>query len=214
MWQVPRPIETPVAARRPARATVAAFAILFAMLAATPASAHDDTGLAGGFLSGFLHPLSGFDHALAMVAVGLWGAILGRPLLIALPIVFPLMMAVGGAIGIAGVPLPPVELGIAISVVTLGLMVLFAVRAPVAAACAIVALFALFHGFAHGQELPAAADPIGYSVGFVASTGFLHVVGIALGTVEAWRIGAIALRAAGGAIAIAGLWYVQQAIAA
>ena len=187
---------------------------MLAFLFATPASAHDDTGLAGGFLSGFAHPLSGFDHALAMVAVGLWGAILGRPLLVALPIVFPMMMTVGGAIGIAGLPLPPVELGIAVSVVTLGLMVLFAVRAPVIAACAVVAAFALCHGVAHGHELPAAADPIGYSVGFVAATGLLHVAGIAIGAAKAWRIGAIALRAGGGAIALTGLWYVQKALAA
>lgn len=213
MWRVTRPIESPVPALRRSRSAAAACGILLAILFATPASAHDDTGLAGGFLSGFAHPLSGFDHALAMVAVGLWGAILGRPLVIALPIVFPLMMAFGGATGIAGVPLPPVELGIAISVVTLGLMVLLAVRAPVLAACTIVAIFALFHGFAHGRELPAAADPVGYSLGFVASTGLLHVIGIALGYIENWRIGAIALRTAGGAIAVAGLWYVQQALA-
>lgn len=212
MLRVRQRIETPVFALRRSRVAIALCVVLLAILFATPAAAHDRSGLAGGFLSGFLHPLSGFDHALAMVAVGLWGAILGRPLLIALPMVFPIMMAVGGGIGIAGVPLPPVEIGIAISVVTLGLMVLFAVRAPVVVACAIVAVFALFHGFAHGQELPSAADPVGYSAGFVSSTGLLHVVGIALGTLKASRVGAIALRTGGGAIALTGLWYVKRAL--
>jgi len=188
-------------------------ALLVLALFPAPAMAHEGTGLAGGLAAGFVHPLMGLDHLLAMVSVGLWGAFLGRPLIIALPMLFPSMMAVGGALGMLGLPIPPVELGIAVSVVTLGLMILLAVRAPVAVACAIVALFALFHGYAHGMELPSAADPVGYSAGFVLSTGLLHVVGIALGFARALPFGAMALRAGGGAIALCGLWFVRAAVA-
>lgn len=188
-------------------------ALLVLGLWSTAAVAHGGTGLAGGFLTGFMHPLSGLDHMLAMIAVGLWGAFLGRPLIAALPMLFPLGMVVGGALGMLAAPMPPVEIGIAASVLTLGLMILLAVRAPVAIACAVVAVFALFHGYAHGQELPSAADPVGYSAGFVVSTGLLHLAGIALGTLKAAPAGAVALRAGGGAIAAAGLWFLFAAFA-
>lgn len=184
-------------------------AILLAVVP-TSASAHAGTGLAGGFVSGFLHPLSGADHMLAMISVGLWGAFLGRPLIIALPVIFPNMMAIGAGIGMAGFPLPPVELGIALSVLVLGLMILFAVRAPVPVACAVVAMFGLFHGYSHGVELPSAADPIGYATGFVLCTGLLHVAGIALGSLRGWRHGTAALRAGGGFIAACGLLFLVR----
>ncbi|WP_309603523.1 HupE/UreJ family protein [Sphingomonas sp.] len=171
---------------------------------ASPAMAHDGTGLAGGFVAGFLHPLSGPDHMLAMISVGLWGAFLGRPLVYALPMIFPTVMVIGAGMGMVGVPLPPVEIGIALSVLTLGLLILFAVRAPLWVACAIVAMFGLFHGYAHGLELPSAADPIGYSTGFVLSTGLLHLTGIALGLLKVSKAGALALRGAGGVIAVFG----------
>lgn len=145
-----------------------------------PAMAHDGTGLAGEFVSGFLHPLKGPDHMLAMVAVGLWGAILGRPLVVALPVVFPAMMAVGGVLGILSMPVPPVELGIATSVFVLGGVIVAGLRPPAWVAVLMVAVFALFHGYAHGLELPSAADPAGYSVGFVVSTGLLHLLGIGI----------------------------------
>lgn len=165
-------------------------------------------------MSGFLHPLSGFDHALAMIAVGLWGAILGRPLIVLLPIVFPLTMAFGGMLGIAGTPFPPVELGIAISVLALGLMVMLAVRASVILAATIVAAFALFHGYAHGQEAPSVADPVGYCVGFVLCTSLLHLVGIALGALKAFPKGMLVIRAAGAAIALSGLYFAAGALTA
>ena len=192
--------------------TLTALAFAVALLLPTAASAHSGTGLAGGFASGFVHPLSGADHMLAMVSVGIWGAFLGRPLVFALPMIFPAMMAVGGAAGMAGIGLPPVELGIAVSVLVLGLMIAFAARAPVWMACGIVAVFALFHGYAHGAELPSAADPVGYSVGFVLATGLLHVAGIGLGLARVKRAGEIALRAAGGLIAGAGVWFLVAAI--
>ncbi|CAN5444747.1 HupE/UreJ family protein [soil metagenome] len=181
-------------------------------LVANPAAAHDGTGLAGGFVSGFLHPLSGFDHLLAMVSVGLWGAFLGRPLIIALPVIFPTLMAVGGVLGMANVALPPVEIGIALSVLILGVAIAGAVKAPVWAACLIVAIFAIFHGYAHGQELPSAADPVGYSVGFVLTTGLLHVAGIGIGLLNDHRGGAVVTRSLGGLIAMAGGYFLFQAV--
>lgn len=173
---------------------------------AAGANAHTGEGAIGGLISGFLHPITGFDHLLAMVAVGIWGATLGRPLVWALPVAFPLLMVVGGVLGITGVPLPYVESGIAVSVVVLGLAIAVAWRAPVAVALAIVAAFGVFHGYAHGKELPEAASPAGYVAGFVLSTGLLHLTGIALGMVKSLPKGTQMLRASGGLIAAAGVW--------
>lgn len=197
---------------RPGPALALALAV-FILFPAGVAEAHTGTGLTGGFLAGFEHPLSGPDHLLAMVAVGLWGAFLGYPLIVALPVIFPAMMAVGGVLGIAGVPFPPVELGIAVSVVVLGAVIAGGVRAPVWLACLVVALFAVFHGYAHGQELPSAADPIGYSVGFVLATGLLHVVGILLGLLREWPVGATIARSLGALIALAGGFFLSAALA-
>ncbi len=180
---------------------------------ASPALAHSGTGLPGGFVAGFLHPLTGFDHLLAMISVGLWGAFLGRPLIVALPVIFPTVMAVGGLLAMAGAPAPPIELGIALSVIVLGGLIAGAVAAPVWAACLIVGFFAIFHGYAHGLELPSAADPIGYSVGFVLSTGLLHVCGIAIGLLHGRPGGMAIMRGLGVLIAAAGLWFLYKAIA-
>ena len=186
------------------------------MCLASPASAHSGTGLAGGFGSGFLHPLTGWDHLLAMVSVGLWGAILGRPLIVALPVIFPAMMVVGAFFGILHVPMPPVEIGIAVSVLVLGSVIALGYRAPVWLACGIVALFALFHGYAHGNELPSAADPVGYSTGFVLSTGLLHVCGIGIGLINERKVGPVdgklIVKALGGIIGAAGLVFLYQAV--
>ncbi|CAN5715394.1 HupE/UreJ family protein [soil metagenome] len=181
-------------------------------LVSGPAFAHTGTGLAGGFTSGFLHPLTGFDHLLAMVSVGLWGAFLGRPLIVALPVIFPAVMAIGGVLGMLNVPLPPVEIGIAVSVLVLGIAIAGAIRAPIWAACAVVAVFAIFHGYAHGKELPSAADPIGYSVGFMLATGSLHLVGIGIGALNHYRGGVVLTRALGGLIALTGVYFLYQAV--
>jgi urease accessory protein len=182
------------------------------LLLSNPAAAHMGTGLPGGFLSGFRHPLSGLDHLLAMVSVGLWGAFLGRPLLYVLPVVFPGMMVAGAIMGMFVVPLPPVEVGIALSVLVLGGCIALSVKAPVWAASLVVALFAVFHGYAHGRELPSAADPISYSAGFVLATGFLHVSGISLGFLNDCPRGVLATRSLGGVIAAMGAWFLYQAI--
>jgi urease accessory protein len=182
-------------------------------LLSNPATAHMGTGLPGGFGSGFIHPFEGLDHLLAMVSVGLWGAFLGRPLLYVLPVVFPAMMAAGAIMGMLVVPLPPVELGIALSVVVLGGCIAFAVRAPVWLASLIVAVFAVFHGYAHGRELPSAADPLSYSAGFVAATGLLHISGIALGSLNQLHNGVVATRGVGAAVAVMGGLFLYRAIA-
>jgi urease accessory protein len=189
-------------------------ALLVGSLLSNPAAAHMGTGLPGGFVSGFIHPFSGIDHLLAMVSVGLWGAFLGRPLLYVLPVVFPAMMVVGAIMGMFVVPIPPLEIGIALSVLVLGGCIALPVRAPVWVASVIVALFAVFHGYAHGKELPSAADPVSYSAGFVLATGLLHVSGICLGFLNSRPIGVVATRSMGGAIAVAGAWFLYRALGA
>lgn len=170
---------------------------------ATAALAHTDAN-AGGFLSGFTHPVNGWDHVVAMVAVGLWGAFLGAPAIWLLPVVFPLVMAFGGALGVMGVPVPFIEAGIALSGVVLGLLIAFAVRAPLWVAAVLVGVFAVFHGHAHGTELPDAANPFAYGIGFVVATGLLHLSGIALGFLIGSAGGRIVVRAAGALIAAVG----------
>src|ERR1700704_3607301 len=191
------------------RCTTATIILLLAT-ASMPASAHTGS-MSGGFVGGFAHPLFGPDHVVAMVAVGLWGAFLGAPAIWLLPIVFPLVMAGGGVIGILGIPLPGVEIGIAISAIVLGLMVMLAAKPPLLIAAALVGAFAIFHGYAHGAELPPGADAVAYSVGFVVATGLLHLTGIAFGLVARWAAGRIRVRAAGGAIALAGVVFLTAA---
>jgi urease accessory protein len=192
---------------RPIRANVRALLLLLST--AIPATAH--TGdFSGGLLGGFVHPLFGPDHVVAMVAVGLWGAFLGPPAVFTLPIVFPLVMAVGGALGIVGVPLPAAELAIATSAIVLGLMVASAARPPLWVAATIVAAFAIFHGYAHGAELPVGTDAAAYSIGFVTATGLLHLAGIALGLTVRWPAGRMGVRGTGAVIAGAGLLFLWR----
>jgi urease accessory protein len=180
---------------------------LAAALLPTAALAHTGIGAAGGFALGFWHPIGGLDHVLAMMAVGALAVRLGGRALWLVPAAFVAMMAVGGFAGMAGLQLPFVETGIALSVVVLGLAVAPQWKLPVAAASALVGLFAIFHGHAHGSEMPVDASGIAYAVGFVLATAALHVAGIGLG-VAVGRIGArsrLALRASGGAMALAGV---------
>jgi urease accessory protein len=174
---------------------------------AEPALAHSEQGVAIDFAGGFEHPITGLDHLIAMVAVGLWGAFLGPPAIWVLPIVFPLVMAFGGALGVAGVPLPGVETGIAISAIALGTMVALAAKPPIWVAAILVGAFAIFHGHAHGAELPIGADAVAYSMGFVIATGMLHLCGIAFGALSRWPAGQMAVRAAGVVIAVLGVGY-------
>ena len=177
------------------------------LLLPSVAGAHPQTGTVGGFVSGFLHPLTGLDHIAAMVAVGLWGAFLGAPAMWVLPVIFPMVMAFGGALGILGVPLPGTETGIALSGVLLGLAVAFAARPPLWAAGTLVGIFAIFHGHAHGTELPHAANAVTYAVGFVVATGLLHLGGIAIGLLTRYPWGGAVVRAGGGVIACIGFGF-------
>jgi urease accessory protein len=184
-------------------------AVLVCLLAAAPALAHTGS-VAGGFVGGLSHPVFGPDHVAAMVAVGLWGAFLGAPAIFILPVVFPLVMAMGGVLGIVGVPPPGVEFGIAASAIVIGMMVALAAQPPLWIAAAVVGAFAIFHGYGHGAELPPGADALTFVVGFVIATGLLHLAGIAFGLLARWPIGRLAVRAAGGAIAVAGLMFLGR----
>jgi len=186
---------------------------LIVALASVVIFAHEQVGAAAGFLNGLRHPVSGLDHVLAMIAVGLWGAQLGQPAIWLLPVTFPMVMAFGGFLGLVGVPLPGVEIGVALSAVLLGLMVAREVRPPLAAAAALVGFFAIFHGYAHGTELPEGQSGLTYSIGFVIATGCLHAVGIAIGLIHAWPTGRTALRFAGAFVTVAGFYFLWNALA-
>lgn len=192
---------------------LARLGVLAISLAAIPsAHAHIEHGEAGGFSSGFKHPWSGLDHIAAMIAVGLWGAQLGAPAIWVLPVTFPLIMAVGGFLGLIGVPLPGVEVGIGLSALLLGSMVAVEVKPKSLVWPAIVVgIFGLFHGHAHGTELPPGENGLLYSIGFVIATGTLHACGIAIGTVHRWASGKLAIRAAGAAIALGGIYFLWVA---
>jgi urease accessory protein len=182
---------------------VAPCALAVAVLAAQSSSAFAHVGDHGaGLIAGLAHPFSGLDHILAMVAVGLWASQLGRPAAWLLPLAFPVMMVFGAVVGLSGVALPAVELAIAASVIVLGLVIALALRPSLAASAAIVAVFAVLHGYSHGAELPASASALAYGAGFVTATGMLHAAGLLLG---AWPRGWLVPRAAGAAIAVVGV---------
>jgi urease accessory protein len=188
--------------------------LLFAMaLWAQSAQAHIDKGEAIGFISGVRHPISGLDHVLAMIAVGLWGAQLGAPAIWALPLAFPMVMALGGMMGLLGIPLPGIEYGIAASMILLGAAVLFEFKPPLWGAALLVAFFAIFHGHAHGTELPPGQNGLLFSMGFVMATGCLHGVGISIGLVHRWTWGQLFLRLAGAFIASMGIFVLWKVFA-
>jgi urease accessory protein len=169
--------------------------------------AHAPEGAGGGFLTGFLHPIMGFDHLVAMVAVGLWGAFLGDRALWILPIVFPSIMAVGAALGIMGLEIPLVEFVIALSGVVLGALIALRFKAPLAIAMVLVGIFAIFHGYAHGTEMPGQISAITYGAGFVIGTGLLHLAGVAIGFATRLPRGELLVRGCGGVISVIGLTY-------
>ena len=188
-------------------------ALVLTLIWPLAAWAHVESGQAGGFVSGLSHPVSGMDHVLAMVAVGLWGAQLGAPALWLLPVAFPMMMAFGGLLGLLGAPLPGVEIGIAVSAVVLGGLILAEIRLPLVIAVVVVACFAIFHGHAHGTELEQGQNAMLYSLGFVIATGLLHGVGITIGLIHRWGVGRVILRGAGGLVMAGGLYFLWAAIA-
>ena len=183
-------------------------ALVAMALVPSAALAHTGVGSTSGFAHGFMHPLSGLDHQLAMVMVGIFAYQLGGRALWLVPGTFVLVMAFGGFLGITGVPVPFVEVGIALSVIVLGAVVAFGIKAPVAVAMGVVGLFAIFHGHAHGSEMPLDASGVTYALGFMIATAVLHAIGIGIGFVIG-RLGQTygnnIYRLAGGLASVAGL---------
>lgn len=171
------------------------------------ALAHIIEGSAGGFGQGFEHPLTGADHFLAMFAVGIWGAQMGGRAVWALPVTFPLIMTAGGLAGMLGLPLPHVELGIALSILALGSAIAFAWRPVEIIALILIGIFAICHGYAHGVELPSAADPADYAAGFVIATGLIHLLGVGVGLGLGRPFGGRLARMLGGVIAAGGIYF-------
>lgn len=188
-----------------------------ALLSAGAAQAHTVGAHGAGFIAGFAHPFGGLDHLLAMIAVGLWAAQLGGRALWVVPAAFAGTMALGGIVGLAGYELSGFEQVVAASVLVLGMVIALALRMRTDLAAMLVGAFAVCHGLAHGAELPASAAPLGYVVGFILATALLHGVGCGLGLLSARtgrtdRIGRRAVRTAGAAIAVAGVYLVTPFI--
>ena len=171
------------------------------------AEAHIIDESAGGFGRGFEHPLTGLDHFLAMFAVGLWGAQIGGRQVWALPVTFPLIMVVGGIAGMIGIPLPGVEIGISLSILALGSAIAFAWRPAAWVALLLISVFAICHGYAHGKELPNAADPADFAIGFVIATGLIHLLGIGVGLMLGKPLGGRITRNLGGGLALSGIYF-------
>jgi len=195
---------------RPAR--IASLLPLLLLVWSARADAHILGDASGGFVSGFEHPISGLDHIVAMVSVGLWGAQLGAPAIWLLPVTFPIVMAFGGMLGLMGVPLPGTEIGIALSAIGLGAMVATEARPPLWAAAVLVGFFAIFHGHAHGTELPPDESGVLYSIGFVVATGLLHLTGIAIGLIHRWKLGEMTMRLGGVGVALTGCFFLWTAL--
>lgn len=175
------------------------------LLGATPAEAHLLGAEGAGLAAGLLHPLAGLDHLLAMITVGVWAAQIGGRARWLVPAAFAGMVVVGGAIGMGGAAIPGMETAIALSVLLLGGVILLALRPDPALGMMLVGAFALFHGYAHGTELPEAAAPLPYAAGFLAATVLLHAAGIGLGIGLPQIAGALGLRLGGAAVAAAGV---------
>ncbi|TIQ34102.1 MAG: HupE/UreJ family protein [Mesorhizobium sp.] len=191
--------------------TKLAFVAIMLAAACKPALSHIGVGSANSFAAGLAHPFFGIDHIIVMVAVGLWAALKGGRALWALPAAFVSLMLAGGALGIAGVPVPLVEPVILASIVALGLLIATAVDLPVATGAVIIGFFALFHGHAHGTEIPETAGGLEYLAGFALATAFLHGAGIGFGLLPGQRIRGL-VRLAGAATAVAGLGLMVGAV--
>ena len=184
---------------------IAAGAALALASATAPALAHTGHGDVSGFVAGFLHPVGGLDHVLAMVAVGLFAAHLRRRALWAVPAAFVALMAVGAALGMNGVGVPHVETGIALSVIVLGAVLALGLTLPVGVAMGLVGFFAIFHGHAHGAELPAGASGAAYAAGFLLATAALHGAGVGVGIIAGRLASMRAVQLGGAAMAAAGV---------
>lgn len=201
----------PMAPRRPA--ALRHLALLLALLAPAGAFAHEGASLPyGSFLGGLLHPVLGPDHFLAMVSVGILSAQIGGRAIWTVPATFVGVMFLGGVYGWLGLPLASIEIGIAFSVLTLGAAIAAERRVPVAIAMLFVGTFAIFHGYAHGAEMPDVANPVTYALGFVSGTAGLHLAGVVIGDIaQHYAPGKVMLRAAGGVIAAFGVYFMLAA---
>jgi urease accessory protein len=188
---------------------------LLAVLALLPAlaEAHEGASLPyGSFLGGLLHPVLGPDHFLAMVSVGILSAQIGGRAIWTVPATFVTVMALGGLYGWLGLPLASIEVGIAFSVLTLGAAIAAERRVPVTVAMLFVGTFAIFHGYAHGAEMPVVANPVTYALGFISGTAGLHLAGVVIGDIaQHYARGKLALRAAGGLISGFGAYFLLAA---
>lgn len=181
-----------------------------AVVVLTPmvAFAHTGVGDTSGFVRGFGHPMSGLDHIIAMLMVGVFAWQLGGRALWLLPIAFVSIMAVGGMLGMAGIEVPFVGIGIALSVVVLGAIVAFEIKAPAATAMGVVGLFAIFHGHAHGAEIPEVGGGVAYAAGFMIATALLNLSGLIAGFLMGKareHYGSVVVRLAGGLATVAGV---------
>ncbi len=180
----------------------------------TLGTAHEGTSLPyGSFLAGLTHPVLGLDHFLAMVSVGILSAQIGGRAIWTVPATFVSVMAVGGVLGLVDIGLGPAELGIALSVLVLGIAIAAERKLPVALAMVAVGIFAIFHGYAHGSEMPRVAEPVRYAAGFLSGTAALHIMGLVIGDIsQHYERGKLMLRVAGGAIAGVGTGFLVGAI--
>jgi urease accessory protein len=186
---------------------------LLLLLAPGLALAHEGASLPyGSFLGGLLHPVLGPDHFLAMVSVGILSAQMGGRAIWTVPATFVAVMALGGVAGWLGLPLTSIEAGIAFSVLALGAAIAAERRVPVVVAMAFVGTFAIFHGYAHGAEMPEVATPVTYALGFISGTAGLHLAGVVIGDIsQHYATGKVVLRAAGGIIAAVGVYFLLAA---
>ena len=188
---------------RPTR--IIASAAVMGLALATPAFAHTGVGLHGhGFAAGFLHPLMGLDHMLAMLGVGVWAAQLGKRATWLVPAAFVAVMIAGAGLALSGIAMPMVEFGIAASVLMIGGLIAIGTRLPVGVAMSLVGLFALFHGHAHGTELPGFAHPAAYGAGFIVATALLHAGGVGIALAARTHAAKLPFRVAGAAMAVVG----------
>lgn len=185
-------------------------AILFSFMVPSIALAHDGSTVPfGGFLSGLVHPVLGYDHFLAMLSVGILSAQIGGRAIWTVPATFVSVMALGGALGLIDIGLTSTELGIAASLVLLGLIIAAERRLPVLLAMAGVGIFAVFHGYAHGSEMPTTAEPVLYAAGFLTGTALIHIAGLVIGDISKhYENGKVALRVGGGLIAMIGVLFI------
>jgi urease accessory protein len=188
---------------RPTR--ILAFAAIMGAVLTAPAFAHTGIGAHGnGFVAGFMHPLMGLDHVLAMLGVGIWAAQLGKRAIWLVPTAFVTVMIGGAALAVSGAPMPMVEFGIAGSVLAIGALIAFGARMPVALAMSLVGAFAMFHGHAHGTELPGFAHPAAYGAGFAAATALLHAAGLGIAYLVRQHAARLPFRIAGAMMAAVG----------